>query len=705
MPRPGTAYPPVDIIILGSLVLNIIYFIVPVLVARAYGLVATSGFSVLPEHLPLVARGVLSDIAIGVAAGLLFLPLIKRTALYYSIWTLWVLLYSFNIDHIRVNMSNMDASFIGLALQREFLLGSVLSLRTAMHFAVCMAFSLPFLLLARKTSPIKNWTLVAAVAVLMALIVFLPASRALPNWLQMNLVEENARNFLRGTSLYANYQEIDDAVRSSFFGKDLSGEPVVAYPGKKQNVILLIVEGIGRETSMSGLMPNFRALSEENLSYKNFISLQRQTNRGLYAIVCGDYPNYLGREAKSDIVGIHGVLRPCLPEVFRRSGYHTVFMQSAPLGYMRKDLFAEKAGFDEIVGGYQFDAYFAAGDWGVDDATLYNYAIPKIKHLNNSDKPWLLTLLTSSTHHPYIIPGRMNPSPEQAIKYADDSLGMFMRALVQEGMLKNTLLIITSDETTFSHAPAGVQRELGTIHGSLVVIAPQINSPMVHDGLFTQADLQLSIADYLNIEPGESTGRSVFRKYAAGRNLIAGNVYSRKIFGFADDDKLYVCDGLLNCSAYDFGEGGPFGTSIRNVDADEEYISALRQTLLYNELNTGKLRTSIVFREREKKYSGNSLLLGDHKVSAKKGDTLIWNVNIAPEDIVHVVIAVNYGSDLKHFIHKTEKISPENPLNFHYTHNVPEDVEEVWTKVSVIAPPEVGYTVKDLTIERRKSLQ
>jgi hypothetical protein len=685
--------------------MSIVHFIIPVLVARAYGLVAASDLSVLSEHLPLLARGFLSDIAIGAAVGLAFRPLGKKKVAYYAVWTLWVLVYSFNIDHIRVNMSNMDASFIGLALEREFMLGSVLSLRTAVHFSVCLAFSLPLSLLFGKAFRPGARRSAAAATVLVALTVFLPVSRALPNWLQMNLVEENARNFLGGASHFADVGEIDDALRLKFFGRDLSGERIIEFPEKKQNVILLIVEGISREISMSELMPNFRKLTEENLSYGNFVSLQRQTNRGLYAIVCGDYPNYLGKEAKSDLVGMYGVRRPCLPDILRRNGYRTVFMQSAPLGYMRKDLLAEKAGFGEIVGGFQFEDYIAIGQWGVDDATLYNYAISKIRALNASDRPWFLTLLTVTTHHPYVVPGRTAPSDEQAVKYADDSLGMFMRALKRENLLKDTLLIVTSDEATFGHTTTGLRRKLSTIHGPLVVVAPQIGSAAVHDGLFMQADLQLSIADYLNLAPGESTGRSVFRKYATGRNLMAGSVYSLDIYGFADDNKLYVCGGSRECTAYEFGEGGPFGPSLAKADADEGYIAALGQALAYNELNTEKLRTSVVFRERNRKYSGDRLLLGAHKVSAKKGDTLVWNVNIAPEDEVHVVIAVNYGSELKHFIHKTEKVSPENPLDFHYDYKVPEDVKEVWTKVSVIAPKEVGYTVRDLTIERRKSLR
>jgi hypothetical protein len=410
----------------------------------------------------------------------------------------------------------------------------------------------------------------------------------------------------------------------------------------------------------------------------------------------------LGREAKSDLVGMYGAKRPCLPDILRKNGYNTVFMQSAPLGYMRKDLLAEKAGFNEIIGGWQFENYITMGRWGVDDATLYNYAVSKVKDLNKSDDPWFLTLLTVTTHHPFVVPGKTVPSKEEAVKYADDSLGMFMRALHREGLLQDTLLIVTSDEATFSYAPEGIQRQLSTIHAPLVIVAPHLDSAMTHEELFTQADLQLSILDYLSLNSDSAMGRSVFRRYPTGRNLISGSVYDSNIYGLSDDRKLYVCKGFLDCIAYDYGDRGPFYSPLRQSDASDEYVLSLRQALAYNELNTDKLRTSIVFREKDKKYRGDQLLLGANKIAANKGDTLTWKVNIVPDGVVHVVIALNTGLDKKHLLYKKEKISPDNPLNFHYEYNVPDRVEKILTKVSVIAPPGVGYTVKDLTIERRK---
>ena len=142
----------------------------------------------------------------------------------------------------------------------------------------------------------------------------------------------------------------DAALLQSLFGRDLSGKAIFSLPVERSNVLIIMLEGISHDVSTTHLMPTFRALHRQYMTYANFVSLQRQTNRGIYAVLCGDYPNFLTREAKSDLVGVFGSQSKCLPERLREHGYRTIFMQGSPLGYMRKDKFAEQSGFDEAVG-------------------------------------------------------------------------------------------------------------------------------------------------------------------------------------------------------------------------------------------------------------------------------------------------------------------------------------------------------------------
>jgi hypothetical protein len=558
------------------------------------------------------------------------------------------------------------------------------------------------LLFVRNAPPTGKKLLVATIAVTVALF-FIPVSRTFPNWLQMNLVEENVRDIFTKPSPYAEEHGVGEEVRSRFFGRDLLGQPIVQYPYSEPNVLVVIVEGISYEYSKTELMPNFKKVAEDSISYGNFVSLQRQTNRGLYSIVCGDYPNYLGKEAKSDIVGVFGTRRPCLPAILRQSGYRTVFMQSAPLGYMRKDLFAEEAGYGEIIGSWDFKEYNVRGFWGVDDATLYHHAVQKIRQLISEGKPWFLTLLTVGTHHPYTVPGIANPSDEQAVQYADHHFGEFVKALKQERLIDNALVIITSDEASLSNKPEGLGKELSTTHAPLIIISPQVEIPMVHEGLFTQADLQLSVIDYLGLAPYESIGRSIFRKYSKDRDILTGSVYSSKIYGISSDNKLYVCDRDVECSAYGFRESGPFESDLSETEVDAEYVAAMRQALSYNELSSDKLRTDVVFQETNRKYFGRKLLIGDHKVSAKTGDTIIWKVSIDAENDMKVLISIKRYPNPEPLVYEVKQITPENPLDFRYKFDARENISDIWTAVIVTDSPDTEYLVKELTIERHRA--
>ena len=50
-------------------------------------------------------------------------------------------------------------------------------------------------------------------------------------------------------------------------------------------------------------MPNLGSLVDHSLFFPNVIAHQVQTHRGLYSILCGDYPNLLLTDAKADIIG------------------------------------------------------------------------------------------------------------------------------------------------------------------------------------------------------------------------------------------------------------------------------------------------------------------------------------------------------------------------------------------------------------------
>jgi phosphoglycerol transferase MdoB-like AlkP superfamily enzyme len=689
---------------------GIFYFTIPLLVARIYTCVlvfGTSGNAALHVVLPLL-RGFFSDLAVGLVFGLVVHGLHRRRILFFSVWLVWVLLVSLNAEFIAVRASNMNYRFLHLALAEDFLLGSTVSIKNLINFLVCSLGSLPLLFAAGRLRFARSISLrrLATLAAVSLLVVLVPPSRSHPSWLQANFAEENARTLFTGSTVHLEKEEVPPEVRKKFLIRDLDGEPVTKYPEDRPNVLLVLVESISYEASLSDPMPFFRSLHEEGRSYPGFITLQHQTNKGMYAVLCGDFPNFLTNDSKSDLMAASRYRRTCLPEALRQNSYHTVFMQSANLRYMSKDRFATEAGFEGVFGNADYQAAFSRTNWGVDDATLYRHAIDKLKKLGTSEKPWFVTLLTAGTHHPYNVPGNANPTYDEAVSYADESLRRFVSALRKEGLLENTVAIFTADEPhrTSKEGLAGMMEYQ---HIPLVVLIPGMEGPSEHSGHYTQADLFLSITDYLSIPHGNATGRSIFRRYKEGRNLFFGDIYASRVYSITQDNTLYVCSTSLamdlECSAYEIESGSLFGSDLPLKDVDEAYVHDLRRMLAANELTAEKLASHTVFRERNETYRGSSWVMGDHRMSARKGDTITWRLKIRAHDYIQVSFhARTVLPETEQIFIKEFAVKGGDSYTFSHEFTAPSDITSLWSNLSVLGSRNGTYIIEDLVIERRR---
>ncbi|MGC3973638.1 MAG: sulfatase-like hydrolase/transferase [Nitrospira sp.] len=97
------------------------------------------------------------------------------------------------------------------------------------------------------------------------------------------------------------------------------------------------------------------------------------------------------------------------------------------------------------------------------DGALFNLCYERIKQRQSQGKPFFLTTLTLSTHHPFTAP--MNHPEVQllqqqvqdkyvaALRYTDLELERVFTKLVREGLLRNTIVVILGDHGR--HEPVG----------------------------------------------------------------------------------------------------------------------------------------------------------------------------------------------------------------------------------------------------------
>lgn len=316
---------------------------------------------------------------------------------------------------------------------------------------------------------------------------------------------------------------------------DLNGQKLLAAPGQARNVLIIALEGIpgayiraNREAIGShyqeDLMPNLSRWAERGMNTSDYVLHTHQTIRGLYAMLCGDYDKLNNGTPKGvEMLTLNERNQACLPAQLREHGFSTHYLQGAGLRFMAKDKIMPHIGFDATHGLEWFsNSNYLEFPWGKDDRAFFEGALDYVGQLKKQKQPWMLTLLTVGTHQPYSAPDdylqRYETPKQAAVGYLDDALDQFLSGLERQGVLKDTLVVITSDE---SHGIDGVR--LASSWGFNLTLAPeQAQLPRLNAGVYGHVDLSTSILDYFDLPvPTALSGRSLFRDYDSGREIMS----------------------------------------------------------------------------------------------------------------------------------------------------------------------------------------
>ncbi len=384
---------------------------------------------------------------------------------------------------------------------------------------------------------------------------------------------------------------------------DLDGQKLLATPGRARNVLIIALEGIPgayvgvnrkalHSSYQENLMPNLSRWAERGMNTPDYVLHSHQTIRGLYAMLCGDYDKLDNGTPKGvEMLTQNERNQACLPAQLHKNGFATHYLQGAGLRFMAKDKIMPHIGFDSTHGLEWFsNANYLDFPWGKDDKAFFEGALEYVGQLKKQKQPWMLTLLTVGTHQPYSAPeeylNRFDTPKQAAVAYLDDAIGQFMDQLERQGVLKDTLVVITSDE---SHGIDGVR--LASSWGFNLMLAPeQAQLPKLKSGTYGHVDLSASVLDYFGFQvPDSLSGRSLFRDYALGREIMS---YTNGKLRYHDGQgtltecdfqqrcRYYASTGFIADSATFKGQYG--GLRARQISARAE---GLDRTLLQSPLN------------------------------------------------------------------------------------------------------------------------
>lgn len=338
------------------------------LLAFAWLLLVRAALILHSGVLPEIGRMLLSDLAgAAILAGLLTLA---RTFLLR--WALLIGLSGLLMTaamHLAAHGTYPRLSMVAKSADPVFLASSVIS----PHLLLLPVYiGLAWLLLRayRWLVPIPpHQNSSAALLVVATTLVYLAASHSLTT--SRNNVVASMLAQIPGAALAPAGSKIGSEVAKNarpdadddYFQADLARPDVEDPP----NVLLIMVEGLSAAyfpsiSDYHGLTPIISlqkletALNDKGFRlYRNVLSMERQTDRGTFAILCGQYPDFQRLSTKLEDVADGEAFPVCMPELLRAHGYTTAYWQAAPLEYMSKDRFMPRAGFTRVTGADAFD--------------------------------------------------------------------------------------------------------------------------------------------------------------------------------------------------------------------------------------------------------------------------------------------------------------------------------------------------------------
>jgi len=542
-------------------------------------------------------RGLALDLAVSllVAIAVLFVLRFERWGrpAAMALVALWCIINFANYEHVRELGSMVRLTYAGYLADPTFLLGSGLAFSHPMILFLVVIVSCAVLWVSPQCPRFERfWLWALVVAIIFGASAVIPRDSRLSEWRQTNVVAAQASCLFAGTPGLGDLgTTLHRTVRA-----DLSGESTIDSFPRASNVLLIVLEGVsgaylpslrdchGETNRIS--MPRLDQVAESGLSWSTFINHQRQTNRGEYAILCGDYPKLVGGEAKmTELIGAGRL--DCLPAILQESGYATAYLQAAPISYMLKDQFMPQAGFEIAAGDSFFENSYHRTQWGVDDLAFFEQSLEMLEQLRREEHPWFLTLLTVGTHHPFNAPLGFQSDYESgsdgwAMDYLDRAVGFFIQELDDLSILTDTLVLITSDESRERKPLESDEASmLSQSWGFLIALTPSGDSGVV-DEPFMQLDLPISVLDYLDLpDPSNRLGgRSVFRRYATARDLFWGNTYLDMAAGLSSTGELAFCDGAFRtCRGAQLADKTLFSPGIELSSLDPLSVGWLRRAV------------------------------------------------------------------------------------------------------------------------------
>ena len=274
-----------------------------------------------------------------------------------------------------------------------------------------------------------------------------------------------------------------------------------------KNLVVFVQESLGYQYiealgGEKGLTPEFNKLAKEGILFKHLNSNGTRSIRGLAGLSAGNFSvpgkGVLKRnKSQTDYFTVSKLLKPY--------GYKSLFIYGGESRFDNMRGWFLGNGFDMVIDESKFIDPQFIGTWGVCDEEVTQRANKEFKKMYAKGQKFVTVMFSTSSHSPYDFPdgkfellkGVPKKSVKNAVRYADFSIGSFIKQAKKEDYYKDTVFAIVADHNIRVYGDDLVPVDMFHIPG--LILAEGIK-PLEYEGTSTQPDVLATALDLIGLD-------------------------------------------------------------------------------------------------------------------------------------------------------------------------------------------------------------
>lgn len=240
--------------------------------------------------------------------------------------------------------------------------------------------------------------------------------------------------------------------------RSLPASQTVLSGENTKNLVLIYLESVEANyldpDLFPALTPNLNNLANEGLWFRNIHQFPGTgwTVGGMVSSHCG-VPLLSDRNGNMILVEVDNPFAQitCMPEYLEEAGYRSAFIGGASLDFAGKGNFLRDNGYDLALGIDELPNA-TAHKWGMFDDDMFTHATELFDGLAQGNDPFLLSILTLDTHHPFGTPSpscanyqNSTDTMLNAVHCADQLIKNFVSHIRASPVADDTVIFIMSD--------------------------------------------------------------------------------------------------------------------------------------------------------------------------------------------------------------------------------------------------------------------